>query len=644
MLQLKNSLRFSLLIVLVLIVVSKNAISQNIFTDKTNQKIWEAKDRSDVFYTNSIFKSGTKDQKILALKGLESWQDSSLRDPLLKLVKKGNTDVKIAALEAIGQSRDSFYIPYLLKIINHKRKAKLKPAALVALGKCITKSKVDKLLAISNIDQPGYAECIYRAMLKGVGEKSLTDNMVKLLNKKNKDNTFYVAWYLARTPFLLYGENFSEVYKKTLVYGNIAFPINMMQTDLSVPLIIALSKSKVDKKDSLNLVSMYCLYTLKDRDNEYKDGGLNSVSVYRGMTLKKYYPDSSNYCFRIYSSSRFFPPVQFAYSELISKNCKALEKNPPLTYSPAIVNLLKTNECKYSNLKLPITNTIYDKIWNLQLLENSYYNYAAISTILMQTEQPAVKSAAMESLIKCRNSKGFPDNLISDFNETVAILIKDADEGALSIIANAILEKQITLEPNYKDLLVEAQAKLQLPQEMEAYIDITKVLAMINKTVYKKPETEWNHPINWEYVVKIKTDQKIKVTTNKGEFIIQMNVNEAPGSVSSILKLVEDGFYNGKYFHRMVPNFVVQGGCPRGDGFGGVNYTVRSEFSSLKYSTGAVGLASSGPDTESCQWFVTHCPTPHLDGRYTIIGYVIEGMEIIHKLGVGDRMIKVERI
>jgi cyclophilin family peptidyl-prolyl cis-trans isomerase len=231
---------------------------------------------------------------------------------------------------------------------------------------------------------------------------------------------------------------------------------------------------------------------------------------------------------------------------------------------------------------------------------------------------------------------------MSDFNETITLLIKDSDEGALSIIANAILEKQIPIESNYRELFEEAQAKLKLPQEMEAYIDISKVLAMIDKTAYKKPLPEWNHPIDWDYVSKIREDQKIKVTTNQGEFIIQMNVNEAPGSVASILKLVEDGFYNGKYFHRMVPNFVVQGGCPRGDGFGGVNYTIRSEFSSLKYSTGAVGLASSGPDTESCQWFVTHCPTPHLDGRYTIIGNVIKGMETIHKLGVGDKMIKVE--
>ncbi len=634
MLQLKNSLRFSLLIVLVLIVVSKNAISQNIFTDKTNQKIWEAKDRSDVFYTNSIFKSGTKDQKILALKGLESWQDSSLRDPLLKLVKKGNTDVKIAALEAIGQSRDSFYIPYLLKIINHKRKAKLKPAALVALGKCITKSKVGKLEQIENVNQLGFDECIYRAMLKGVSSQSLTDKMVERLGKNNSP---YADWYIARTPYSIV---LSENFKTALYYfyGRQYDPI------FSLPLLTIFGKVKVDQEDSFQIRKIFDSFFV----NKFKLDDiylyLNLVSIYKTISINKLDFNSQIFKLSFLNSKIVYPSLELAQSELISKNCKSLSEYPSFTYSPAIVNILKNSDCKNFNIKLPITNTIYDKIWNLQLLENSYYNYAAISTILMQTEQPAVKSAAMESLIKCRNSKGFPDNLISDFNETVAILIKDADEGALSIIANAILEKQITLEPNYKDLLVEAQAKLQLPQEMEAYIDITKVLAMINKTVYKKPETEWNHPINWEYVVKIKTDQKIKVTTNKGEFIIQMNVNEAPGSVSSILKLVEDGFYNGKYFHRMVPNFVVQGGCPRGDGFGGVNYTVRSEFSSLKYSTGAVGLASSGPDTESCQWFVTHCPTPHLDGRYTIIGYVIEGMEIIHKLGVGDRMIKVERI
>lgn len=634
MLQLKNNLKFYLLIFISFLFCTNQVFSQNIFANKTNQKIWEAKDRNDIVFTKSILKKGTKDQKILALKGLQSWSDSSLRKTLLKLVKKGNKEIKIAALEAIGQSRDSFYIPYLVKIINHKRKQNIKPAALVALGKCITKSKVSKLVAISNIEQPGYAECIYRAMLKGVGEKSLTDKMVKLLKVENYESQFYAAWYLARTPFTCSAETIK----------NYLFEYDKLAKELEIPLFIAWGKSKLNPGDTLIVKEVLSNYRKSVALNSKFEENLSLISLYRALGLSGYNLSSTNCNLITDKKGKTLPAVELVYSELMASNCKVFKPYSELLYGPAIVNILKKNECADGKLKLPLTNTIYDKIWNLQLMETNYNFYPTINNILMQTEEPAIKSAAMESLIKCRNSKGFPDNLINDFNETVKLLIKDGDEGALSIIANAILDKQISLEPEYMELLIKAQTKLKLPQEMEAYIDIAKVLAMINNTVYKKPIAEWNHPIDWAYVSKIRSTEKVKVTTTQGEFIIQMNVNEAPGSVAAILKLVDEGYYNGKYFHRMVPNFVVQGGCPRGDGFGSMDYTIRSEFSSLKYTTGAVGLASAGPDTESCQWFVTHCPTPHLDGRYTIIGYVVKGMETIHKLGVGDKMLKVERI
>ncbi|MFT6354715.1 MAG: cyclophilin family peptidyl-prolyl cis-trans isomerase [Cryomorphaceae bacterium] len=84
--------------------------------------------------------------------------------------------------------------------------------------------------------------------------------------------------------------------------------------------------------------------------------------------------------------------------------------------------------------------------------------------------------------------------------------------------------------------------------------------------------------------------------------------------------MAKAGFYDGTFFHRIVPGFVSQGGGPRGDGYGSEDHTLRSEFSPLKYGKGVVGLASAGKDTESCQFFFTHLPTPHLDGRYTIIG------------------------
>ena len=121
-------------------------------------------------------------------------------------------------------------------------------------------------------------------------------------------------------------------------------------------------------------------------------------------------------------------------------------------------------------------------------------------------------------------------------------------------------------------------------------------------------------------------------------------MEDAPGSVASFVELVRSGFYNGKSFHRVVPNFVVQGGDPRGDGWGSVDYNLRSEFADLRYGAGAVGLASAGKDTESCQWFITHAPAPHLDGRYTIFAQVVGGLEVVEKLEIGDKIEQIELV
>ena len=94
-----------------------------------------------------------------------------------------------------------------------------------------------------------------------------------------------------------------------------------------------------------------------------------------------------------------------------------------------------------------------------------------------------------------------------------------------------------------------------------------------------------------------------------------------------------------------MPDFVIQGGCPRGDGFGGLPETIRSEFSYQEYiEEGMVGIASAGKDTESCQFFITHSPTPHLNGRYTIFAKVKDGMEVVHQLEVGDQILHIDRV
>ena len=112
-------------------------------------------------------------------------------------------------------------------------------------------------------------------------------------------------------------------------------------------------------------------------------------------------------------------------------------------------------------------------------------------------------------------------------------------------------------------------------------------------------------------------------------------------ATASFVRLARRGFFNGLAFHRVVPNFVIQGGDPRGDGNGGPLYQIRCEINDVPYERGAVGMALSGKDTGGSQWFVTHAPQPHLDGGYTVFGRVTQGMPVVDRIARGDRIRRV---
>ena len=132
------------------------------------------------------------------------------------------------------------------------------------------------------------------------------------------------------------------------------------------------------------------------------------------------------------------------------------------------------------------------------------------------------------------------------------------------------------------------------------------------------------------------------LSTVKGTFTIVFNPEEAPLTVDNWVKLARSGYYNGLEVHRVVPNFVMQDGDPRGDGNGGPGWSIRCEVNMLGYDRGAVGMALSGKDTGGSQWFVTHSPQPHLDGGYTVFGHVDEvGMKVVDKIVRGDKILKV---
>lgn len=132
-----------------------------------------------------------------------------------------------------------------------------------------------------------------------------------------------------------------------------------------------------------------------------------------------------------------------------------------------------------------------------------------------------------------------------------------------------------------------------------------------------------------------------RVETDRGSMELELHGADAPITVYNFVSLARRGYFDGVRFHRVVPNFVVQGGDPRGDGTGGPGYAIRDEINRRRYGRGALGMALSGPHTGGSQFFVTHSPQPHLDAGYTVFGQLRAGGEVLDRIVQGDRIVRI---
>lgn len=141
-------------------------------------------------------------------------------------------------------------------------------------------------------------------------------------------------------------------------------------------------------------------------------------------------------------------------------------------------------------------------------------------------------------------------------------------------------------------------------------------------------------------------NKKMKIATietDKGTITLQLFADKTPKTVANFEKLANSGFYNGLKFHRVIKDFMIQGGCPLGTGTGGPGYQFEDEFDpSLRHDgPGTLSMANAGPNTNGSQFFITHVPCPWLDGKHTVFGKVLKGQDIVDSIAQGDKMIKV---
>lgn len=281
------------------------------------------------------------------------------------------------------------------------------------------------------------------------------------------------------------------------------------------------------------------------------------------------------------------------------------------------------------------TGSTKDKINILGYLidfQNSFGSNDDLKNILfiaLKSQSPALVSLAAD---------GIDSAFIANHKDRLSIIIPDQTIKYLNnpyfieclFSLNSLAKKldQNTYSQNLQDLTDSnifkirafASNKLGLPVERDNS----------NDTLFTNI---WNNSFKYKYA---------EVSTDKGTFTINLLPEYAPVTVGNFCYLAEKSFFNNIIFHRVVPGFVIQGGDPTGTGWGGPGYAIVSEFSQLHYSPGTVGMASSGKDTEGSQWFVTIGDFPHLDRRYTIFGFITDGMDVVNTIDQNDKIITVK--
>jgi cyclophilin family peptidyl-prolyl cis-trans isomerase len=236
---------------------------------------------------------------------------------------------------------------------------------------------------------------------------------------------------------------------------------------------------------------------------------------------------------------------------------------------------------------------------------------------------------------------------------------KDVTEVLLQVAAADIQNDRNTAAKEITDLLISHKSEFPGLQDLAGLVAYsTDDFEAAEKLLQQAKDEGTLSPQGQNYLSQMETTKKnweaekdlrakeadandlprVKLATSKGDIVVELYENEAPQAVGNFISLVEKKFYDGLSFHRVIPNFMAQGGCPKGTGTGGPGYKIYCECTSENHRnhfTGSLSMAHSGPNTGGSQFYVTFRPTPHLDGKHTVFGRVIEGMDVLAELQRG---------
>ena len=649
------------------------AAATNKYDDATLREIGTAQDERNAAALLPFLASANPAYRREAALALASVQSRAAVPALLPALRDADPAVRRAAAYALGQTADSLAVDSLRVRVLQEPDPLVRRYAHEALGRCVTRHSLPELWRVPVLTDTARAAAqawgLARAALRGLSSPEAIRRTVLLADefKLRAPARLAVATALARTPRAL-DADLARLAGPALLRLVAQDPYYAVRASAAAALGRLANPPPAAPAAPTPLPAAAGALRRAARDADYR---VRVVAV-RGLPSgPAEYAASRPAVFAALNDRR--EPVALTAAEWLLAHARgetgdalAAEADKRAAWCVRATLLAAALKIASPASRPSIAGAIgkrygtaasvYEKGYLLQALGEDAASFDLLEREAFAAGQSAVVGGyALGALVAARRQPDFPAGRRADFAGALRRALAGGDVAQLGTAAEALADPALVpdaqpalvpdAQPADLEALRQAQAKLQLPRDIEAWQGLQQALDKINRAPRPTPAPVGQarqHPIDWAVVRGIAAGQRVKLRTTQGDIVLELRVNDAPGSVAGFVALVRQHFYDGLYFHRVVPDFVAQGGDPRGDGAGSTDYTLRSEFGDVRYQEGSVGLASAGKDTESCQFFITHTPTPHLDGRYTVFAQVLSGMAVVHRLEIGDKMLTVE--
>ncbi|HNR06304.1 MAG TPA: peptidylprolyl isomerase [Saprospiraceae bacterium] len=624
--------------------------------DSVFASVLKAQNDQDLVVLASYFSAPGPSIRYAAALALGSVRDSSMADTLAHLLHDANVHVASAAAYSLGlmgatHSQDALlnaFRQYDTSGIN----SPINSSILEAVGRLGTPDFLQAMATVETYEPTdtllllGQMRGIYRYMLRGMTDPAGTATALKYLADKSYPGEvrMLAAHYLSRAKDLDLSGQADQLL--ALLQGESV-------QEIRLPLVLALGKTKsegawnalveiirtdTDTRMVCNALRAMNLYDYSQTKNIML-AALRNKDISIARTALEYLDN--------------FGRVADAgdYRNIARENLPWQVKVPLLgianeNYSYAY-GITKGNINTELKSILSRAAGIDEKTACLRALATDPKNYSFILETGRQSALPAIHSAVMEAGIEILKSKYFSSAFGNGEGVKKEILayitghLSTGDEAALEIVESLARDGSSGLK-TLVDIPTLEQIKSSLAANPYAQYMLGKTLNSLKGTASPLARMDNYKKLSLTDFTSSAAPAFADIHTDKGTIRLRLLNALAPATVINFVNLARNEFYNGKTFHRIVPNFVIQGGCPRGDGFGSMEYSIRTETPPVYYNkAGLVGMASSGPHTESCQFFITHSPTPHLDGNYTVFAEVVSGMDVVNQVQPGD---KIQRI